>query len=120
MFADIYDALVEHGFTLWANGHLTIDIVKLAQQSGTRFKFFGQQKDWAFSSDKLGLRVNDYIVSVLEMEPRNCLTLCDEARQMAKNIVKKAAKVSTVIPPQPTKALGQHALLKEGRTPAAG
>ena len=71
-----------------------------------RFKFLGQQKDWAFSSDKWGLRVNDYIVSVLEMEPGNCLVLCDEAKQMVKNIAKRAAKGSTVIPPQPTKALG--------------
>ena len=85
-----------------------------------RFKFIGQQKHWAFSSDKWGLGVNDYIVSVLEMEPGNCLTLCDEARQMAKNIVKRATKGLTMIPPQPTKALGQCALLKEGCTPTAG
>ena len=50
--------------------------------------------------------MNDYVVSVLEMEPRNCLALCDEARQMVKNIAKRAAKGSTVIQPQPTKALG--------------
>ena len=92
---------MEHGFTLWANGHHTIDIVELAQRSGTRFKFFGQQKDWAFSSDKWGLGVNDYIVSVLEMEPGNRLALCGGARQMAKNIAKRATKGSTMIPPQP-------------------
>ena len=54
----------------------------------------------------MGLRVNDYVVSVLKMEPGNHLTLCNEARQMAKNIVSRAANGSTVIPPQPTKALG--------------
>ena len=43
--------------------------------------------------------MNDYIVSVLKMEPRNHLALCDEARQMAKNVVERAAKKSTVIPP---------------------
>ena len=34
-----------------------------------------------------------------------------------KNFTKRAAKGSTVIQPQPTKALGQHVLLKEGCVP---
>ena len=84
-----------------------------------KFKFIGQQ-DWAFSSDKWGLGVNDYIVSVLEMESGNRLALCDEARQMVKNIAKRAAKGSTVILPQPMKALGWCVLLKEGHTPTPG
>ena len=99
-----------------------INIVESAQQSGTRFKFIRQQKDWAFSFDKWGCRVNNYIVSVLEMEPDNCLVLCDEANQMAKSIVKKVTKGLSTLSmsqtwAQPTKALGQHTLLKEGHPP---
>ena len=45
--------------------------------------------------------------------------LCDEARQMAKNIAMRATKGLTVILPQPMKALGQCAFLKEGHAPAA-
>ena len=119
-FTDIHDGLqVEHGFTLWANGHLTIDIIESAQQLGMRFKFIGQQKDWAFTFDKWGHGVNDYVVSVLGMEPRSCLALCNKARQMAKNIVKRTVKglSGSDIQPQLTKALGQQALLKEGHPP---
>ena len=54
-----------------------------------RFKFIGQEKDWAFTFDKWGHGVNDYVVSMLGMEPRNHLALCNEARQMAKNIAKR-------------------------------
>ena len=75
---------IEHSFTLWANGHLTMDIIKSAQQSGIRFKFIGQQKDWAFTFDKWGHGVNDYVASMLEMESKNRLGLCDEAREMVK------------------------------------
>lgn len=110
---------VERGFTLWANGHLTIDIVESAQRSGTRFKFIGQQKDWAFSFDKWGRGVTDYVASVLEMEPKNRLALCDEARQMAKNISKRVTKglSTSETQAQPTKAPGRRALLKEGYAP---
>ena len=66
---------IECGFTLWANGHLTMDVIESAQRSGTRFKFIGQQKDWAFTFDKWGCGVNDYVVSMLEMESKNCLGL---------------------------------------------
>ena len=111
---------MERGFTLWADGHVTIDIVESAQRSGTRFKFVGQQKEWAFSYDVWGKKVNDDVVSVMEMEPSNLLALCDESRQMAKNIVKRSAKgqltsSSTQAQAQPAKALGRRALLKEGR-----
>ena len=63
--------------------------------------------------------MNKYVISVLEMEPGSCLALCDEARQMAKNITKRAVKglLTSVLENQPMKALGQHALLKEGRPP---
>ena len=59
-----------------------------------------------------------YCISVMEMKPKN-LTLCDESRQMAKNITKKSAKgqltsSTTQAQAQPAKALGHHALLKEG------
>ena len=64
--------------------------------------------------------MNKYIISVMEMEPANFLALCDEARQMAKNIVKRSAKgqltsSTTEAQAQPMKALRCHALLKEGR-----
>ena len=32
MFADVNDLQVEHGFSLWADGHLTINVVESAQQ----------------------------------------------------------------------------------------
>ena len=110
---------MERGFILWANGHVTIDIVESAQRSGARFKFVGQQKEWVFSYDVWGKKVNDYVVSVMEMEPSNLLALCDKSRQMAKNIAKRFAKgqltpSSTQAQAQPAKALGRHALLKEG------
>ena len=66
---------IEHSFTLWANGHLTMGVIKSAQWSGMRFKFIGQQKDWAFTFHKWGCRVNDYVASVLEMESKNHLGL---------------------------------------------
>ena len=74
----------------------------------TRFKFIGQQKDWAFTFNKWGHGVNNYVVSMLRMEPRNHLALCDKARQMAKNIAKRTMKglSGSDIQPQPTKALG--------------
>ena len=110
---------VERGFTLWANGHLTMDVIESAQRSGTRFKFIGQQKDWAFTFDKWGRGVNDYVASVLEMESKNRLGLCDEARQMAKKASKGlSALFTSETQAQLTKAPGQHALLKEGRPPA--
>ena len=94
-FADIHDVLqVEHGFTLWANGHLTIDIIESDQQLGMKFRFIGWQKDWASTFNRWGQGVNDYVVLVLRMEPRNHLAWCDEARQMAKNIVKRTVKAS--------------------------
>ena len=113
---------IEHSFTLWANGHLTMDVIKSAQRSGTRFKFIGQQKDWAFTFDKWGRRMNDYVASMLEMESKNRLGLCDEARQMAKSIAKKASKGLSALftsetQAQPTKAPGWCALLKEGWPP---
>ena len=88
-----------------------------------RFKFIGQQKDLAFTFDKWGCGVNDYVASVLEMESKNHLALCNKARQMAKSMAKKASKgLSTLFTsetqPQPTKAPGQHTLLKEGWPPA--
>ena len=63
--------------------------------------------------------MNEYIISVLEMEPVSHLALCDEARQMAKNIAKRAVKglLTSVLENQPMKALGRRALLKEGRPP---
>ena len=111
---------IERGFTLWANGHLTMDVIESAQRSGMRFKFISQQKDWAFSFDKWGHGMNDYVASMLEME---CLGLCDEARQMAKSITKKASKGLSALftsetQAQPTKAPGWCTLLKEGRPPA--
>ena len=114
---------IERGFTLWANGHLTMDIIESAQRSGTRFKFIGQQKDWAFTFDKWGCGVNDYVASVLKMESKNHLGLCNKARQMAKSIAKKASKGLSALfmsetQAQPTKAPGQRALLKEGWPPA--
>ena len=107
MFTDVNDLQVKRGFSLWANGHLTIDVVESAQWLGTRFKFTGQQMDWTFTFDKWGCGVND------------CLALCNEAKQMVKNIVKRATKgLSTFdTQAQPSKALGQCALLKEGCPP---
>ena len=63
--------------------------------------------------------MNEYVISVLEMEPASHLALCDEARQMAKNITKRAVKglLTSVLENQPTKALGWCALLKEGHPP---
>ena len=49
---------------LWANGHITIDIVESAQRLGTRFKFIGQQKKWAFSYDMWGKKVGEYVEAV--------------------------------------------------------
>ena len=42
-----------------------------------------------------------------------------QARQVAKNIAKRAVKglLTSVLENQPTKALGRRALLKEGRPP---
>ena len=74
MFADVNDLQVEHGLTLWANGHLTTN-VESAQLVGTRFKFMDKQKDWVFSFNKWEHGVNDCIASVCEMEPENCLAL---------------------------------------------
>ena len=110
---------MERGFTLWANAHVTIDIVESAQCLGMRFKFVGQQKEWAFSYNVWGGRVNHYVVSLMEMDPLNLLALCDESKQMAKNIAKRSAKgqltsSSTQAQAQPTKALGHCTLLKEG------
>ena len=114
---------IECGLTLWANGHLTMDVIESAQRSGTRFKFIGQQKDWAFTFDKWGCGVNDYVVSVLEMESKNRLGLCDKARQMVKSMAKKASKGLSALftsetQAQLTKAPGWRALLKEGQPPA--
>ena len=72
-----------------------------------------------FSYDVWGEKVNDYVVSVMEMEPSNLLALCDKSRQMDKNIVKRSAKgqltsSSTQAQAQPAKALGRRTLLKEG------
>ena len=109
---------IECGFTLWANGHLTMDVIESAQRSGTRFKFISQQKDWAFTFDKWGRGVNDYVVSMLEMESKNRLGLCDEARQMAKKASKGlSALFTSETQAQPTKAPGWRALLKEGWSP---
>ena len=65
--------------------------------------------------------MNKYVISVLEMEPSSCLALCDKARQMVKNIEMRAMMglSTSVLETQPTKALGQHALLKEGCPPPA-
>ena len=119
MFADVDDLQVKHGFSLWANCHLTINVVESAQQSGTRFKFIGQQKDWAFTFDKWGHGVNDYVPSVLKMEPENFFALCDEAKQMVKNIAKRAMKGLSISDTwaQTSKALGRSVLLKEGCSP---
>ena len=65
--------------------------------------------------------VNDYVASVLEMESKNRLGLCDEARQMAKKASKGlSALFMSETQAQPTKAPGRRALLKEGQpsTPA--
>ena len=74
-------------------------------------------------SDQAQGGVNDYVASVLEMESKNHLGLCNEARQMAKSIAKKASKGLSALftsetQAQPTKAPGRRALLKEGRPPA--
>ena len=63
--------------------------------------------------------MNEFIISVLEMEPGSHLVLCDKARQVAMNIAKRAVKglPTSVLENQPMKALGQHALLKEGYPP---
>ena len=101
---------------LWANGHITIDIVESAQHLGTRFKFIGQQKEWTFSYDMWGKKVGEYVEAVLGMEPENCLALCDESRQMAKNITKRSAKGESVpeTKAQLIKTTRCCALLKEG------
>ena len=52
---------------LWANGHITIDIVESAQHSGTRFKFIRQQKEWAFSYNMWGKKVSEYVEAMLGM-----------------------------------------------------
>ena len=63
--------------------------------------------------------MNEYVISVLKMERASHLALCDEARQMAKNITKRAVKglLTSVLENQPMKALGRCALLKEGCPP---
>ena len=63
--------------------------------------------------------MNEYVMSVMEMEPAHLLVLCDEAKQMAKNIMKRSAKgqltlSTTQAQAWPAKAPGYHALLKEG------
>ena len=63
--------------------------------------------------------VNQYVISVMEMKPANLLALCDEARQMVKNIATRSSKGQltlsvTQAQAQPVKALRCHALLKEG------
>ena len=85
-----------------------------------RFKFIGQQKDWAFSFEKWGHGVTDYVTAVLKMGPKHHLALCDEARQMAKNISKRVTKglSTSETQAQPTKAPRRCALLKEGHAPA--
>ena len=52
--------------------------------------------------------VTDYVTAVLKMEPKHCLALCDEARQMAKNILKRVTKglSTSETQAQPTKAPG--------------
>ena len=66
--------------------------------------------------------MNDYVAFVLEMEPKNCLALCDNVRQMVKSIAKKASKGLSMLftsetQAQLTKAPGWCALLKEGQPP---
>lgn len=97
-----------------------MEIVETSQRGRTRFKYHGQQKAWSFSYDLWGRKVTEYVTSVMDMEPANLLALCDESRQMAKIIAKRAAKglsssSTTLAPAQPVKALGRCALLKEGR-----
>lgn len=97
-----------------------MEIVETSQRGRTRFKYHGQQKAWSFSYDLWGRKVTEYVTSVMDMEPANLLALCDESRQMAKIIAKRAAKglsssSTTSAPAQPVKALGRRALLKEGR-----
>lgn len=97
-----------------------MEIVETSQRGRTRFKYHGQQKAWSFSYDLWGRKVTEYVTSVMDMEPANLLALCDESRQMAKIIAKRAAKglsssSTTLAPAQPVKALGRRALLKEGR-----
>ena len=63
--------------------------------------------------------MNDYVASVLEMESKNHLGLCNEARQMAKKASKGlSALFMSETQAQPTKAPGPRALLKEGQPPA--
>ena len=67
--------------------------------------------------------MNDYVASVLEMESKNRLGLCDKARQMVKSMAKKASKGLSALfmsetQAQLTKAPGWRALLKEGQPPA--
>ena len=67
----------------------------------------------------MGEKVNHYVVSLMEMDPLNLLVLCDESKQMVKNIAKRSSKgqltsSSTQAQAQPIKALGHHTLLKEG------
>ena len=101
---------------LWANGHITIDIVESAQRLGTRFKFIRQQKEWAFSYDMWGKKVSEYVEAMLGMQPENCLALCDESRQMAKNITKRSTKGQSMpeTKAQLIKTTRCRTLLKEG------
>ena len=64
--------------------------------------------DWTFTFDKWGHGVNDYVPLVLKMEPEKCLALCNEAKQMVKNITKRAMKGLSIsdTQAQPSKALG--------------
>ena len=64
--------------------------------------------------------MTDYVAAVLEMEPKSRLALCDEARQMAKNISKRVTKglSTSETHNEPTRAPGRRALLKEGHAPA--
>ena len=83
---------------------------------GTRFLI---QKEWAFSCNVWGKKVDEFVISMVEMEPAHLLVLCDEARQMVKDIAKRSAKgqltlSATQAQAQPVKALGCCALLKEG------
>ena len=52
--------------------------------------------------------MTDYVTAVLEMEPKHHLALCNEARQMAKDISKRVTKglSTSETQAQPTKAPG--------------
>ena len=72
-----------------------------------------------FSHEAWGKKVNEYVISVMQMKPENLLALCDKSRQMAKNIAKKSAKgqltsSAAQAQAQPAKPLGPCTLLKEG------